>query len=286
MEVWCIVQIWSNCYAFNLPNSGICEMCKTVEAALKAQWLARKLSYRSSRRPQAEAEEPEAESSGRALTLGSPAAHPRHAKRRRLMSSDGPSDDGPPPRVKLVLPLKVERDGRRRSRLGMPEGEPEPPERDAEPSRRVGRRASLGGDGEPGCAADAEPPARKLKVRRLTSGPDELDEPQPAAAAAGDPGAPRRRSVGGGGSAAAATGKEVVKREPGTAPKGLDVGVVAGALKVVYGLAKSEAGALFSEPVTDEIAPGYSKYIKSPMDLKTVGERLQKGKYKTVGKGT
>lgn len=37
---------------------------------------------------------------------------------------------------------------------------------------------------------------------------------------------------------------------------------------------------IFALPVTDDIAPQYSSIITNPMDLQTMGERLENGAYK------
>ena len=39
---------------------------------------------------------------------------------------------------------------------------------------------------------------------------------------------------------------------------------------------------IFSEPVTDDIAPGYSSIIAHPMDLGTIGKKIQKNLYPSV----
>ena len=39
---------------------------------------------------------------------------------------------------------------------------------------------------------------------------------------------------------------------------------------------------MFAEPVTDDIAPGYSSMIAHPVDLKTISEKIEGGRYRTV----
>jgi bromodomain-containing protein 7/9 len=39
---------------------------------------------------------------------------------------------------------------------------------------------------------------------------------------------------------------------------------------------------VFAEPVTDEIAPGYSKIIKNPMDCYTMRLKIENNEYLTV----
>ena len=40
---------------------------------------------------------------------------------------------------------------------------------------------------------------------------------------------------------------------------------------------------IFAEPVTDDIAPGYSSLISIPMDLSTIGTKIEMGQYSSVG---
>ena len=40
---------------------------------------------------------------------------------------------------------------------------------------------------------------------------------------------------------------------------------------------------IFAEPVTDDIAPGYSALISIPMDLATVAKKIDMGQYESVG---
>jgi len=53
--------------------------------------------------------------------------------------------------------------------------------------------------------------------------------------------------------------------------------------QVVRAVAKGESGWVFAVPVTDDVAPGYSKDIKKPMDLGTVAKNLKSGAYVTLG---
>ena len=52
---------------------------------------------------------------------------------------------------------------------------------------------------------------------------------------------------------------------------------------MVRAVAKGESGWVFAVPVTDDVAPGYSKDIKKPMDLGTVAKNLRSGAYITLG---
>lgn len=55
------------------------------------------------------------------------------------------------------------------------------------------------------------------------------------------------------------------------------------ALRVVEAVAASEDGQPFSMPVTEQEAPGYSDYIRSPMDLGTIAGWLKDGHYISCG---
>ena len=46
-------------------------------------------------------------------------------------------------------------------------------------------------------------------------------------------------------------------------------------------LSSLDAEGWFQEPVTDEIAPGYSEFVQEPMDLGTVRQKLTDGEYGT-----
>lgn len=48
-------------------------------------------------------------------------------------------------------------------------------------------------------------------------------------------------------------------------------------------MAKGKSGWVFAVPVTDDVAPGYSQEIKTPMDLGTVAKNLKSGAYFTLG---
>ncbi len=54
-------------------------------------------------------------------------------------------------------------------------------------------------------------------------------------------------------------------------------------MQVVRAVAKGEAGWVFAVPVTDDVAPGYSQEIKTPMDLGTVAKNLKSVAYFTLG---
>lgn len=47
-------------------------------------------------------------------------------------------------------------------------------------------------------------------------------------------------------------------------------------------LCRNDPEGVFSEPVTDEIAPGYSAIIKQPMDLQTMGHKVELNEYPSV----
>lgn len=54
-------------------------------------------------------------------------------------------------------------------------------------------------------------------------------------------------------------------------------------MQVVKAVAKGKSGWVFAVPVTDDVAPGYSQEIKTPMDLGTVAKNLKSGAYFTLG---
>ena len=54
-------------------------------------------------------------------------------------------------------------------------------------------------------------------------------------------------------------------------------------VQVVKAVAKGKSGWVFAVPVTDDVAPGYSQEIKTPMDLSTVAKNLKSGAYFTLG---
>ena len=43
---------------------------------------------------------------------------------------------------------------------------------------------------------------------------------------------------------------------------------------------------MFSSPVSEEEAPGYSLVVQNPMDLGTVAEKLKSGEYSSAGNET
>lgn len=45
---------------------------------------------------------------------------------------------------------------------------------------------------------------------------------------------------------------------------------------------RNDPEGVFSEPVTDEIAPGYSTVIKQPMDLQTMYNKIEMNEYPSV----
>ena len=45
---------------------------------------------------------------------------------------------------------------------------------------------------------------------------------------------------------------------------------------------RRDIGRIFSDPVTDDIAPGYSALISQPMDISTMGQKIALGQYATV----
>ena len=45
---------------------------------------------------------------------------------------------------------------------------------------------------------------------------------------------------------------------------------------------RRDADGVFAEPVTDDIAPGYSSIIKQPMDLLTMASKLDNNQYSSV----
>ncbi|BDA48817.1 probable pH-interacting protein at C-terminar half [Coccomyxa sp. Obi] len=58
---------------------------------------------------------------------------------------------------------------------------------------------------------------------------------------------------------------------------------LAAAGKVVRAVARGEAGWPFEAPVSDEVAPGYSREIVRPMDLGTIAKALKRGDYTSLG---
>ncbi len=58
---------------------------------------------------------------------------------------------------------------------------------------------------------------------------------------------------------------------------------LAAAGKVVRAVARGEAGWPFEAPVTDAMAPGYSREIARPMDLGTIAKALKRGNYTSLG---
>lgn len=59
---------------------------------------------------------------------------------------------------------------------------------------------------------------------------------------------------------------------------------LAAAGTAVRAVMRGSSGWPFSEPVTDAVAPGYSREIKKPMDLGTIATKLKQGKYNALGK--
>ena len=55
------------------------------------------------------------------------------------------------------------------------------------------------------------------------------------------------------------------------------------ALDVVQELAKSEAGQPFAEAVTEFDAPDYSKWVRKPMDLGLIANKLHENQYTSTG---
>jgi hypothetical protein len=58
---------------------------------------------------------------------------------------------------------------------------------------------------------------------------------------------------------------------------------LAAAGKVVRAVARGEAGWPFEAPVTDAMAPGYSREIARPMDLGSIAKALKSGNYASLG---
>ena len=52
---------------------------------------------------------------------------------------------------------------------------------------------------------------------------------------------------------------------------------------MVKAAAKGESGWVFAVPVTDDVAPGYSREIRNPMDLGAIAKKLKSGAYHTLG---
>ncbi|BDA45471.1 probable Bromodomain-containing protein 9 at N-terminal half [Coccomyxa sp. Obi] len=50
--------------------------------------------------------------------------------------------------------------------------------------------------------------------------------------------------------------------------------------RIIQRMQKKDTHGYFRDPVTDELAPGYSAVIKRPMDFKTMTARFEKGEYK------
>jgi hypothetical protein len=79
-------------------------------------------------------------------------------------------------------------------------------------------------------------------------------------------------------------GKQLVRDVKFVSPSSMKLMVVGCVgIQVIQKLARSRTGAAFAVPVTDDIAPNYSTEIKRPMDLGTLADRLQNGKYRSVG---
>ncbi len=74
-----------------------------------------------------------------------------------------------------------------------------------------------------------------------------------------------------------------MKWSSGRARGGSSPEELAAAWKVLLGVANSEHGAPFAEPVTPEEAPDYGDYILHPMDLGTIADRLKRGHYDSCG---
>ena len=45
---------------------------------------------------------------------------------------------------------------------------------------------------------------------------------------------------------------------------------------------RKDVEGIFGEPVTDDIAPGYSSIIKQPMDLLTMSDKIENNEYSSV----
>lgn len=58
---------------------------------------------------------------------------------------------------------------------------------------------------------------------------------------------------------------------------------VAAALKVVKKVALDRFGTPFAHPVSEDEAPGYCDYIRTPMDFQTITQRLQTSYYPSTG---
>jgi Bromodomain/JmjC domain, hydroxylase len=52
--------------------------------------------------------------------------------------------------------------------------------------------------------------------------------------------------------------------------------------KILSGIRRYKSASLFLHPVTDDIAPGYSKIVKHPMDLGTMRSKLDKNEYTSM----
>lgn len=63
----------------------------------------------------------------------------------------------------------------------------------------------------------------------------------------------------------------------------MDPAQAAAALAAISRVARSKVGVLFAQPVTEEEAPGYHAVIRRPMDLGTIAQRLETGRYKSLG---
>jgi bromodomain-containing protein 7/9 len=53
-------------------------------------------------------------------------------------------------------------------------------------------------------------------------------------------------------------------------------------LKLLRKVEEEDEGYLFADPVTDDIAPGYSKIIREPMDFQKINSKFQNRMYENI----
>jgi len=67
-----------------------------------------------------------------------------------------------------------------------------------------------------------------------------------------------------------------------TAPRRIDPDLRKKLLKLIRKVEEEDESALFASPVTDDIAPGYSKIIKEPMDFEKINSKFQNRLYENI----
>lgn len=161
------------------------------------------------------------------------------------------------------------------------------PEHDAgDPLPTFGKRRRRDGGGslpDGAAVADADNVGHRSGKRRRVG--EESLLAAVAAATAGGPSAAGGAAGPPGGKPKKAGGKKKKKKRrsvevewpPATAEQ------LAAAGKVVRAVARGDVGWPFEMPVTNEVAPGYSREIARPMDLGTIAKALKRGDYTSLG---